>query len=160
MSAPADDSRPWTEQVGAAARKAAERRTGVVVGARDPGHGDVVAPAGLREAGTDEQISSDTLFEIGSITKVFTSLVLAAEVVAGRLTLDTPLRGALPPGAVVPERGGVAITLGHLATHRSGLPRAPVAVLAGSLQMLRGHDPYAGLRIIKLPNKAGRIDLP
>jgi CubicO group peptidase (beta-lactamase class C family) len=39
-------------------------------------------------------------------------------------------------------RDGTLVTVGHLATHTSGLPRTHVPVLRGSLEMLRGQDPY------------------
>ena len=135
--------RPWFDIVPDAAQRAARRRVGVVIGARDPEHGEIVAAAGTTSVG-GPAVTGTTLFEIGSVTKVFTALILADEVVAGRLTLDTPLRAALPAGVLVPVRGA-EVTLGHLATHHAGLPRAPVATVAGSIAMLRGRDPYAGL---------------
>ena len=66
-----------------------------------------------------------TLFEIGSVSKVFTSLALADEVVRKRLTLETPVARLLPKTVKVPEIDGRAITLADLATHHSGLPRLP-----------------------------------
>ncbi len=66
-----------------------------------------------------------TIFEIGSVSKVFTSLALAAEVAGRRLTLDTPVARLLPKAVKVPEIDGRAITLADLATHHSGLPRLP-----------------------------------
>jgi serine-type D-Ala-D-Ala carboxypeptidase/endopeptidase len=51
----------------------------------------------LRAAGGPAP-DADTTFEIGSITKTFTALALAQTVVAGRLSLDTPVRGLLPAG--------------------------------------------------------------
>ena len=68
---------------------------------------------------------ADTRFEIGSITKTFTALALAQTVVAGRLSLDTRVRGLLPAGGALPSRNGVDITVEHLARHTSGLPRSP-----------------------------------
>ena len=66
----------------------------------------------------------DSIFEIGSITKTFTGLVLAQMVVQNKLTLDTPIRTLLPTGFVAkPE--GAEITLADLATQHSGLPRMP-----------------------------------
>jgi serine-type D-Ala-D-Ala carboxypeptidase/endopeptidase len=66
----------------------------------------------------------DSIFEIGSITKTFTGLVLAQMVVQKKVTLDTPIRTLLPAGLVAkPE--GAEITLADLATQHSGLPRMP-----------------------------------
>ncbi len=65
-----------------------------------------------------------SLFEIGSITKTFTGLVLSQMVIRKAVSLDTPLRVLLPPGTVL-QPTGPEITLLSLATHRSGLPRMP-----------------------------------
>ncbi len=105
----------------------------------------------------------DDLFEIGSVTKVFTALVLADLVVRGDLRLDQPVR-ELIPDVPVPTRGGVEITLEHLATHRAGLPRGPRIGLPGHLRHVRGRNPYAattpdalleGLRRVRLRRVPG-----
>ncbi|MFF8772031.1 serine hydrolase domain-containing protein [Kitasatospora sp. NPDC015120] len=89
----------------------------------------------------------DTLFEIGSVTKVFTSLALARLTLAGTVALDEPLADlladALPPAVTVPARGPEPITLRHLATHTSGLPRLPAGMLLSSLLTPNKPDPYA-----------------
>lgn len=64
----------------------------------------------------------DTIFEIGSITKVFTTLLLADMVRRGEAKLDDPVRLYLPDDVKVPKRGDREITLLDLATHSSGLP--------------------------------------
>ena len=66
----------------------------------------------------------DSIFEIGSITKTFTGLLLAQMIVQGRVTLTEPLRKLLPQGLVAPPQGP-EITLSDLITHHSGLPRMP-----------------------------------
>lgn len=66
----------------------------------------------------------DSLFEIGSISKTFTGLILARMVAQGKARFDEPVRDLLPPGTV-PKPVGREITLLDLATHRSGLPRMP-----------------------------------
>jgi CubicO group peptidase (beta-lactamase class C family) len=70
-------------------------------------------------------LNGDTVFEIGSITKIFTSLLLADMTLRGELKLDDPVGKFLPATVTMPERGGQQITLIDLATHRSGLPRLP-----------------------------------
>jgi CubicO group peptidase (beta-lactamase class C family) len=84
-----------------------------------------------------------TLFEIGSITKVFTALVLARRAAAGAVDPDQPVRTLLPAGAAVPSRGSREITLRHLATHTSGLPRLPKGALTPSMLWSPPKDPYA-----------------
>lgn len=66
----------------------------------------------------------ESLFEIGSITKTFTGLILSEMVEAGTVTLETPVRELLPAGTVAKPDGG-EITLLSLATHHSGLARMP-----------------------------------
>ncbi|MER6302445.1 serine hydrolase domain-containing protein [Kitasatospora sp. NPDC001539] len=85
-----------------------------------------------------------TLFEIGSVTKVFTSLLLARLILDDTVRLDEPLADVLGEGAVVPARGGVPITLRHLATHTSGLPRLPRGMAVRALLRPNKPDPYAG----------------
>src|SRR5262249_36772423 len=66
-----------------------------------------------------------SLFEIGSITKGFTGLLLADMVRKGEVSLDDPASKYARPGAKLPLRGGKEITLRDLVTHTSGLPRLP-----------------------------------
>jgi CubicO group peptidase (beta-lactamase class C family) len=66
-----------------------------------------------------------TVFEIGSVSKVFTSALLADLVERKVVALDDPIKKSLPPAGKVPSHGGREITLAHLATHSSGLPRMP-----------------------------------
>jgi D-alanyl-D-alanine-carboxypeptidase/D-alanyl-D-alanine-endopeptidase len=65
-----------------------------------------------------------TVFEIGSVTKTFTATLLARAVLAGRVTLDTPVAQLLPDFRI-PSRGGKEVTLGELGSQYSGLPRLP-----------------------------------
>jgi CubicO group peptidase (beta-lactamase class C family) len=74
--------------------------------------------------GNARPLDGDTIFEIGSIGKVFTALLLADMARRGEVALDDPVAKYLP-GIRMPERDGRAITLEHLATHTSGLPRLP-----------------------------------
>lgn len=68
---------------------------------------------------------ADTVFEIGSITKVFTSLILVDMVEKGELSLNDPVAKYLPAAVTVPGRAGKQIRLRDLSTHVSGLPRMP-----------------------------------
>jgi serine-type D-Ala-D-Ala carboxypeptidase/endopeptidase len=70
-------------------------------------------------------VDENTLFEIGSITKVFTTLVLANLVEQGALKLDDRISTLLPDIVKAPTRNGQEISLLNLATHTSGLPRLP-----------------------------------
>ncbi len=97
---------------------------GVVAGVTSA-EGRVVVGYGRLSADNPTQPDGDTVFEIGSITKVFTSTLLADLVSRAELGLDTPVQDLLGDEARMPARNGAEITLGHLATHSSGLPRLP-----------------------------------
>jgi CubicO group peptidase (beta-lactamase class C family) len=70
-------------------------------------------------------LNGDTIFETGSITKVFTSLVLMDMVQKGEVAVTDPISKYLPPSVKMPERNGKQITLQDLSTQSSGLPRIP-----------------------------------
>ncbi|VEF46170.1 penicillin-binding protein [Bacillus freudenreichii] len=65
----------------------------------------------------------DCLFEIGSTTKTFTSLLLAKLVCDGLISLDEPIKSYKPEYQNALAFNGKEITFRHLSTHRSGLPR-------------------------------------
>ena len=70
-------------------------------------------------------VNEHTVYEIGSISKVFTCIMLADEVLKGNMKLNDPVQKYLPDEVIMPERDGKVITLKDLATHTSGLPRMP-----------------------------------
>jgi CubicO group peptidase (beta-lactamase class C family) len=114
------------------ARKAA----GIVLGLVDQA-GESFLAAGATAPGGTTVPGPDTVFEIGSITKVFTSLVLADMAVKGEVSLDDPVARLLPPTVKVPGRGGREITLRDLSNQVSGLPRLPGNFKPGDMG-----DPY------------------
>jgi len=67
-----------------------------------------------------------TVYEIGSISKVFTGLLLADSVVRDEIDLDTAASVVNPAGIKLPSLDDTPITWGDLSTHRSGLPRLPL----------------------------------
>lgn len=70
-------------------------------------------------------VNENTLFDIGSITKTFTTLLLADMVKQEIVNLTDPIEKYLPASVKVPEFKGHKITLEYLATHTSGLPDLP-----------------------------------
>jgi CubicO group peptidase (beta-lactamase class C family) len=94
---------------------AADGGAGIVIG---------VSEHGVRRVMTYGAAKPDSLFEIGSITKTFTGLLLAQMAVQGKLDLRDPVRELLPPGVAAAPKG-FEITLLDLATHHSGLPGMP-----------------------------------
>jgi D-alanyl-D-alanine-carboxypeptidase/D-alanyl-D-alanine-endopeptidase len=83
---------------------------------------------------------ADSIFEIGSITKTFTGLLLAQMTAQGKVTLDEPVRELLPSGTAAKPAGpaGPEITLLDLASQRSGLPPMP-----DNISVVNLDNPYA-----------------
>ena len=100
-------------------------------------------------------MNGDTLFEIGSVTKVFTALLLADAVQRGEVALTDPVAQYLPPNTKVPERGGKKITLQDLATHTSALPRLP-----SNLAPKDPTNPYADYTVAQLYDFLSTYELP
>jgi serine-type D-Ala-D-Ala carboxypeptidase/endopeptidase len=109
---------------------------GIVVGVIEPdGRRRVVA---YGKSGTARALDASTVFEIGSITKAFTGIVLAEMARRGEVRLDDPVAKYLPASVTVPSRNGREITLLDLATQSSGLPRLP-----DNLKPKDSANPYA-----------------
>ncbi|HMC59705.1 MAG TPA: serine hydrolase, partial [Candidatus Solibacter sp.] len=83
-----------------------------------------VSKHGVRRVFTYGTAQPDSLFEIASISKTFTGLMLARMVAQGKAKLDEPVRELLPAGTVA-KPAGKEITLLDLATQHSGLPGMP-----------------------------------
>lgn len=83
-------------------------------------------------------VDHNTVFEIGSVTKVLTALLLAEMAERRELRLDNPASMYLPDTMRMPAEGGDSITLLHLVTHTSGLPRLPL-----NLNLRDMRNPYA-----------------
>jgi D-alanyl-D-alanine-carboxypeptidase/D-alanyl-D-alanine-endopeptidase len=109
----------------------------MVVGITENGHRRFFAHG--RADSFDRHVDEGTLFEIGSVTKLFTALLLADMSTRGEIALDAPVADLLPAGTRVPERHGQVITLAQLVTHTSGLPRLPT-----NLEPSNPANPYGG----------------
>lgn len=83
--------------------------------------------------------SENMIFEIGSVTKTFNSLILAQEVVAGRMKLNDPINLYLPDSIPALNFQGKPITLQDLANHTSGFPRLPANIFNARVDP---KDPY------------------
>src|SRR5699024_2066700 len=80
---------------------------------------------GFLSTDKQKQVSKNTIYEIGSVSKTFTSLILSRLVLQHKVALDDPINKYLPDSLHVPSYHGQKITLKSLATHTSGLPRMP-----------------------------------
>ncbi len=99
---------------------------GIAVVIRNPQTGQLEAMLlnyGTTAKDGGQSVTSDTVYEIGSITKIFTGILLAEAVNAGKVKFDDPIQKYLPPGIQAPMYNDIPITLADLATHHSGLPR-------------------------------------
>jgi D-alanyl-D-alanine-carboxypeptidase/D-alanyl-D-alanine-endopeptidase len=90
-------------------------------------------------------LDSNSVFEIGSITKVFTGALLAQMILTGEVKLDDPLQKHLPDSVKMPAPKAAQITLKLLANHRSGLPRLP-----RNIEPRDPQNPYADYTVEKL----------
>ncbi|MGA3205790.1 MAG: serine hydrolase [Bryobacteraceae bacterium] len=97
---------------------------GIVVGVIEP-KGRRIVSVGKLDSGDKRVLNGDTVFEIGSMSKVFTSLLLMDMVQKGEVALTDPVAKFLPATVKIPERNGKKITLQDLSTQSSGLPRMP-----------------------------------
>ncbi|HET7186921.1 MAG TPA: serine hydrolase [Gemmatimonadaceae bacterium] len=101
-----------------------KRSAGIVVGMLEPDGRTRVIAYGDPGPGRPP-LDGNSVFEIGSISKVFTATVLAQLVQEGKVSLDDPVQKYLPSSVRMPSRNGKQITLGNLSEQNSGLPRLP-----------------------------------
>lgn len=120
------------------------RVVGIVTGVIDA-HGRHVIAAGKVSRDGLQEPDGDTVYEIGSITKVFTSLVLADMIEKGEVKPDDPVAKYLPDPVKVPSRNGRPITLLDLSMQVSGLPRLP-----NNIKPADPANPYADYDAAKL----------
>jgi len=100
-------------------------------------------------------LDGNTVFEIGSITKVFTGALLAEMVSRGEVKFDDPVAKYLPKTVRVPSRNNKQITLLDLATQSSGLPRLP-----GNMVASDAANPYADYSVAQLYEFLSTYTLP
>ena len=115
---------------------------GLVVGvvAKDQ---EALVGFGRERLGDPSPPDADTVFEIGSITKTFTGVLLAQRVERDELELDDQVGDLLPEGWTLSEAAR-PITLEQLTTHTSGIPRLPANLLGvgNVFGQAFGGDPY------------------
>ncbi|MEM9064595.1 MAG: serine hydrolase [Planctomycetota bacterium] len=112
---------------------------GCAVGIWRDGETHFFGLGGTNADGSGAAPNEHTLYEIGSITKVFTALLLAEMAQAGEVAFETPVADLFPDGRTVPRFGREPIRLWHLATHSSGLPGMPSNMVPAD-----AGDPFEG----------------
>ena len=91
----------------------------------------IVSPNGMeyysfgKTKADGDVVSEHSIYEIGSITKTFTGILLAQLAIEGKVGVDDPANDYLPDDAKLPDYNGMEITLGHLSDHTSSIPRMP-----------------------------------
>jgi D-alanyl-D-alanine-carboxypeptidase/D-alanyl-D-alanine-endopeptidase len=138
ITAPAQQPFPPNQEVEAMLGELVEagQAPGIVVGLLEPDGSTRVVSRGSPGPGA-RPLGAQSVFEIGSITKAFTGIVLAHMVVRGEVSLEDPVSKYLPDHVTVPTYDGHPITLMDLATHTSGLPYVP-----DNYTPRGSHDPY------------------
>lgn len=116
--------------------------------------GKQIFPYGELKKGNGEQPDGNTLYGIGSITKLFTCFLLADMVKHGELNLNDPISKFLPDTLKTPTFNGKEITLYNLATHTSGLPQRP-----DNLSPANSDNPYADYTIEQAYNFLSKFKL-
>jgi len=119
-----------------AERVGSGRAVGLVVATLDRGKTKVFTAGGSGTSGVGLDVN--TVFEIGSITKVFTAALLAEMVARGEVAFEDPIARYLPAAVRIPTRNGKEITLADLSSQVSGLPRLP-----GNFNPKDQKNPYA-----------------
>lgn len=120
-----------------------KRAVGIVAATLDHGRQQVYTAGSSGSPGVP--LDGNTVFEIGSITKVFTASLLADMVAKGEVKLDDPVTKYLPKSVRVPSRNGKQITLLDLATQSSGLPRMPT-----NFSPADNNNPYADYTVAQM----------
>ncbi|WP_411767452.1 serine hydrolase [Winogradskyella sp. A3E31] len=110
---------------------------------------------GKTQLNDGESVDKHSVYEIGSISKVFTTILLADEILKGKMKLSDPIQDYLPESVTVPVRNDKVITLKDLATHTSGLPRMP-----GNFKPADLKNPFADYSVKQLYDFLSNYELP
>lgn len=121
------------------------RAVGIAIGILDAQGGEHHFAFGHTSKDGNESPNENTLFELGSITKCFTGILLADMIERGEVRLNDPAEKYLPRGAQLPLVGGRPITLEELVTYSSGLPRMP----ANFGRTEREHERYSEAQMLE-----------
>src|SRR5580700_7932470 len=112
------DAANWTTRLGELARQA--RVPGAVLGIWADGQ-EILAACGVLNRATGVEVTTDSLFQVGSITKVWTATMIMQLIDEGLLSLDTTVAEALPGVRLGAADLGDQVTVAHLLTHTSGI---------------------------------------
>ncbi|HEX6961207.1 MAG TPA: serine hydrolase, partial [Lacipirellula sp.] len=142
MSPAPADARDLQKQIDPLAQSLIDdgHAVGFVVGVYQDGQQQIIG-YGETSKGSGEKPDGKTVYEIGSVTKAMTGVILADMVRRGEVNVNDPLQRILPEGVKAPIADDQPITLEHIATHTSGLPRLPDNM--GLFGIYNPMNPYA-----------------
>ncbi|MFJ6699358.1 serine hydrolase domain-containing protein [Streptomyces sp. NPDC091272] len=118
----------------AALAEATPGATSVTLAVLRDGHSQVFCHG--HQSRTGPPTTADTVYEMGSITKTFTALLLAELTARGDIDPRAPLNSYLPRELRLHGPGADRVAPLHLATHTSGLPALPPGLLRKALPHL------------------------
>lgn len=131
-----------------------KRSAGIVVGLLEPDGKTRIVAYGDPGPG-QPPLDGNTVFEIGSISKVFTGTLLSELVQEGKVRLDDPAQKYLPATVKLPVRNGKPITLASLSEQNSGLPRMP-----NNFRPADASNPYADYSVQQMYDFLSSYQLP
>ncbi|MEV0842135.1 serine hydrolase [Actinocatenispora sera] len=116
---PALDAAHWQRRLTELAT--AHQVPGATLGILRLGEDPVLAHHGVTSLSTGVEVRDDTLFQIGSVSKVWTATVVMQLVDEGKLDLDAPIAEVLPELRLGDPEVAKQATMRHLLTHTSGI---------------------------------------
>ncbi|MDQ3331012.1 MAG: beta-lactamase family protein [Planctomycetota bacterium] len=130
-----------------------------VIGVTTPYGRRVWGFGGIERDGERVTPDGKTVYEIGSITKTFTGSLLADLAREGKVEIDDPVQKHLPADWTMPTRDGRQISLLHLTTHTSSLPRLPPGFGPFMVLTASVNDPYSRYESENLRLSLSQIEL-
>ncbi len=135
-------------------REVANKRSkSIIVGIVDI-NGRQIFSAGVKDDKNQQKPDGNTVYEIGSIGKLFTALAMAEMSLKNELNYNDPIATFLPKTVKTPTRNGKEISLLNLSTNRSGLPRLQFNLDPKSLD-----DPWADYTVSQLYEYVSSVEL-
>lgn len=130
-----------------------QKIVGVCVGIHVNGE-DFIKGYGRVKLDSDAPPDAESVYELASISKVFTGVLLAQMAMSGDVSLEQPVRELLPDTLIVPTFEGNEVQLHHLSSQNSGLPRMPA-----NFQPADDKNPYADYTVEKMYEFLGQCTL-
>lgn len=136
-----------------------KRIPSIAIGVVRDGTAYLAKAYGWQDVDSRTPASASTVYQLGSVTKMFTGHLLAHLIHQGKIQLDDPLATHLPASVDVPETPtGEAVTLRHLATHSADFPRYPANLERVDPDPIRGYtldQMLTGIGLVEIDTTPG-----